>query len=57
MIDEVMRQEQIPAAPLSVGLEKIREDTEFLNRRLRWSPSLGQDRGYIKIEFRYPQWV
>jgi len=34
MIDEVMRQEQIPAAPLSGSLENIREDTEFLNRRL-----------------------
>ena len=24
---------------------------------LRWSPSLGQDRGCIKIGSRYPQWV
>ncbi|HEX74694.1 MAG TPA: hypothetical protein G4N93_06060 [Dehalococcoidia bacterium] len=24
---------------------------------LRWTPSLGQDRGYIKIGFRYPQGV
>jgi len=24
---------------------------------LRWTPSLGQDRGNVKVGFRYPQWV
>jgi len=24
---------------------------------LRWTPSLGQDRGIIKVGFRYPQWI
>ncbi len=26
-------------------------------RNVRWTPSLGQDRGNVKVGFRYPQWV
>jgi len=38
-----------------------KEDVELLDSSelsiLRWAPSLGQDRGNIKVGSRYPQWV
>ncbi len=44
-----------PYSPEQI-INKLRE-AEILLSKVRWTPSLGQDRGYIKSGYRYPQGV